>query len=124
MRFILLAITLALSSASTATPHQLRAVIIDGMNNHDWAAGTAAIRDILESTGRFSTIDVATYPNFPDFSRYNVVINNFNGGHTPPAHAGRPKSKKLSSHMSVTEAASSSFTPPTTPFSTGPNTTK
>jgi type 1 glutamine amidotransferase len=61
--------------------HKLKAVIVDGVNNHDWVAGTVAIQKILESTGRF-TVDVATYPALPDFSRYDVVINNFNGGHT------------------------------------------
>ena len=65
-----------------AAPHLWKAVIIDGVNNHDWAAGTAAIKEILESNGHFSKVDVATYPALPDFSQYNVVINNFNGGHT------------------------------------------
>ena len=63
------------------------------MNNHDWAAGTRAIRDILEGSGRF-TVDVSTFPNLPDFARYDVVVNNFNGGHTEqgtrwPAEAER-----------------------------------
>jgi type 1 glutamine amidotransferase len=44
------------------------------------AAGTRAIRSILEGSGRF-TVTVSTFPNLPDFSRYDVVINNFNGGH-------------------------------------------
>jgi type 1 glutamine amidotransferase len=60
---------------------KLSTVVIDGVNNHDWAAGTAAIKTILEGTGRF-TVDVATYPVLPAFARYDVVINNFNGGHT------------------------------------------
>lgn len=59
---------------------KLSAVIIDGVNNHDWAAGTRAIQSILEGTGRFS-VDVSTFPKLPDFSKYDVVINNFNGGH-------------------------------------------
>jgi type 1 glutamine amidotransferase len=89
MRSLLL-LVFALTAA--AQP-KLKAVVIDGVNNHDWAAGTAAIRKILESTGRF-TVDVATYPTLPDFAKYNVVINNFNGGHTAtgtrwPAEAER-----------------------------------
>jgi len=81
-------LSLFLATASTvlsllaAPPPQLKAVIIDGVNNHDWAAGTAAIKQILEQTGRFSAIDVSTYPALPDFTKYSVVINNFNGGHT------------------------------------------
>lgn len=69
--------------AQALTPnHKLSVVIVDGMNNHDWQAGTRAIQSILEATGRF-TVDVCTYPKKPDFSRYDVVVNNFNGGHTP-----------------------------------------
>lgn len=89
-----LTIPVATQPASGASRPKLKAVIIDGVNNHDWAAGTAAIKRILEDTNRFSVIDVATYPKLPDFSQYNVAINNFNGGHTTtgtrwPAEAER-----------------------------------
>ena len=90
----LVAFTFAVAACSGfAAERKLSAVIVDGVNNHDWAAGTTAIRTILEGTGRF-TVDVATYPKLPDFSRYDVVINNFNGGHTEtgtrwPAEAER-----------------------------------
>ncbi|MES1258692.1 MAG: family 16 glycoside hydrolase [Acidobacteriota bacterium] len=77
-RFFLIA--LALTSAAYGADRKLSALIIDGMNNHDWAAGTRAIRSILEGSGRF-TVDVATYPAWPGLSRYDVVIDNFNGGH-------------------------------------------
>ncbi|MEP6716203.1 MAG: hypothetical protein ABJC09_11560 [Terriglobia bacterium] len=43
---------------------KLSVLIVDGMNNHDWAAGTRAIRSILESSGRFS-VEVATWPAKP-----------------------------------------------------------
>jgi uncharacterized protein len=66
---------------AAAVDGKLSAVIVDGVNNHDWAAGTRAIRAILEGTGRF-TVDQCTWPRLPDFSRYDVVINNFNGGDT------------------------------------------
>src|SRR4051794_14320433 len=75
---VALALLLAVSAA--AADRKLTAVIIDGVNNHDWAAGTRAIQSTLEGTGRF-TVDVATYPKLPDFAKYDVVINNFNGGH-------------------------------------------
>jgi type 1 glutamine amidotransferase len=74
------AVTLACASGE-APERQFKAVIVDGVNNHDWAAGTAAIKKILEGTKRFA-VDVATFPNLPEFARYDVVINNFNGGHT------------------------------------------
>jgi type 1 glutamine amidotransferase len=64
---------------------------VDGVNNHDWATATHAITEILTATTLFS-VEVSTTPPrgaspdawnswTPDFSRYDVVINNFNGGH-------------------------------------------
>ncbi len=74
-------LTLLVCTCSFAAEPKLKAVIIDGVNNHDWASGTAAIQSILEGSGRF-TVDICTFPKLPDFSRYDVVIDNFNGGHT------------------------------------------
>ena len=79
MPFRLLLLTMSASILATGAP--LRALILDGANNHDWRAGTRAIRSILEGSGRF-TVDVSTNPAKPDFRGYDVVINNFNGGHT------------------------------------------
>src|SRR6266436_2961547 len=70
---------------------KISVLVIDGINNHDWQAGTRAIREILEGAGRFR-VDVSTTPPReapvsawdswrPAFRRYNVVISNFNGGH-------------------------------------------
>jgi type 1 glutamine amidotransferase len=72
---------------------KLSALIIDGVNNHDWQTGTAAIRTILERSGRF-TVELSTTPAAaagpaawdawrPDFTKHDVVISNFNGGHLP-----------------------------------------
>jgi len=113
---ILLAFTLAAAAGSGfAAEPKLRAVIVDGVNNHDWAAGTIAIRTILEGTGRF-TVDGATYPKLPDFSRYDVVIDNFNGGHTEtgtrwPADAERALEAYLrgGGGMVVFHAANNAF---------------
>lgn len=79
---LLVATMLSLSGAAAAAP-KLSALVIDGMNNHDWEAGTRAIQSILEGSGRF-TVTVWTWPTKPepDFRHYDVVINNFNGGHT------------------------------------------
>jgi uncharacterized protein len=65
---------------TSAADRKLKAVIVDGVNNHDWAPATAAIQSILEGTGRFN-VAVSTYPKLPDFAQYDVVIDNFNGGH-------------------------------------------
>src|SRR5437588_9888619 len=81
MKLHLVAAALLMVCTSSAADRKLTALIVDGMNNHDWAAGTRAILSILEGSGRF-TVDVSTFPAKPDFSRYDVVINNFNGGHT------------------------------------------
>jgi type 1 glutamine amidotransferase len=77
---LILASMLALSSSAAAGP-KLTALVIDGMNNHDWAAGTRAIQSTLEGSGRFN-VTISTWPAMPDFRRYDVVIDNFNGGHT------------------------------------------
>ncbi len=81
MKLRLAAIAILAVFNSSAADRKLAAVIVDGMNNHDWAAGTRAIRSILEGSGRF-TVDVCTFPAKPEFGKYDVVINNFNGGHT------------------------------------------
>ena len=71
---------------------KLAVLIVDGINNHDWRTATRELQALLIESGRF-TVDVSTTPPadapatawdawHPDFSRYRVVVNNFNGGHT------------------------------------------
>ena len=67
MRNRLLAFALAAATCGFGADRKLSAVIVDGVNNHDWAAGTSAIKTILEGTGRF-TVDIRTYPKLPEFS--------------------------------------------------------
>jgi glutathione peroxidase-family protein/type 1 glutamine amidotransferase len=65
----------------------IRVLIVDGFNNHNWQQTTKTIRSILDETKLFS-IDVSTAPSSPDaaewrtwkpqFSRYDVVIQNTN----------------------------------------------
>lgn len=75
------------SSAMAADP--LKMLIIDGQNNHDWKAMTPPMKTALEATGRFK-VEVATTPPAksdrdawkgfqPDFSKYDVVLSNYNG---------------------------------------------
>jgi len=75
------------SQASAAD--KLRLLIIDGQNNHAWQAMTPPMKADLEKSGRF-TVDVATTPPknagksewakfHPDFSKYDVVLSNYNG---------------------------------------------
>ena len=73
-----------------AAPHaqgapKLRALIIDGQNNHAWKLSTPVLKEILESSGRFQ-VDVLTSPPagadfssfHPQFANYDVVISNYN----------------------------------------------
>jgi type 1 glutamine amidotransferase len=75
--------------ASTVTFAQgapMKALIIDGQNNHDWKTTTPALKQILEETGLFA-VEVATSPPAkgdmstfkPDFAAYRVIISNYNG---------------------------------------------
>ncbi len=72
---------------------RIAVLIVDGINNHDWQTATRELRALLLKTGRF-TVEVSTSPPAdapaaaweawnPSFGRYRVVVNNFNGGHTP-----------------------------------------
>jgi uncharacterized protein len=72
-------------------PAKVRVLIVDGVNNHDWKTATHAITQILTATDLFS-VEVSTSPARgasreawdawrPGFSRFHVVVNNFNGGH-------------------------------------------
>lgn len=79
--------TIAFSETSAAEPAgQLKALIVDGQNNHNWQATTPQLKKHLEESGRF-TVDVATSPlkgedvsGFePKFSDYQVVVSNYNG---------------------------------------------
>jgi type 1 glutamine amidotransferase len=83
--------TLQASSAICAeSARKVRALIVDGQNNHDWKTTTPLLRKALESSGRF-TVDVATSPpagqdmsNFrPKFADYDVVVSNYNGRRWP-----------------------------------------
>lgn len=78
-----------ISPAPAAAADKLKLLIIDGQNNHTWQSMTPPMKAELEKTGRF-TVDVATTPpggapkedwaKFrPDFSKYNVVLSNYNG---------------------------------------------
>jgi type 1 glutamine amidotransferase len=84
-RFIwILSAVLVATAACAASP--LPALIVDGQNNHDWKKTTPVLKQLLEESGLFK-VDVVTSPpkgedfsNFnPDFSKYKVVISNYNG---------------------------------------------
>ncbi len=65
---------------------QLKALVIDGQNNHNWKGTTPHIVKALDSSGLFKTT-VATAPAKggdmaafkPKFSDFDVIISNYNG---------------------------------------------
>ena len=81
---------LAVSSPAFAAEPQLKALIVEGQNNHGvWPKTTQMMKRYLEETKLFS-VDVATTakegtdPSFkPDFSKYDVVVSNYNGADWP-----------------------------------------
>jgi len=71
------------SAALAAAP--IRALIVDGQNNHDWKHTTPVLKKILEDTGLFEVEVVTTPPKGgdfstfrPDFRRFQVVVSNYN----------------------------------------------
>jgi type 1 glutamine amidotransferase len=77
------------SGLASAAEDKIRVLIIDGQNNHNWRAMTPPMKADLERSGRF-TVDVATTPPAksppsawdafrPDFSKYDVILSNYNG---------------------------------------------
>lgn len=72
--------------AADAPPQRLRALIVDGRNNHNWKATTPLVKAALEQSGRF-VVEVATAPADkeafaafrPKFADYAVVVSNYNG---------------------------------------------
>jgi uncharacterized protein len=64
----------------------LPVLLVDGQNNHDFRATTPHLKKILEETGLFSVEIASTPPRGgdmtqfrPEFSRYPVIISNYNG---------------------------------------------
>jgi len=90
LRSLALALLLCfLASAASAEP-ALKALIVDGQNNHgNWPQTTQMMKSYLEESGLF-TVDVATTApqgtdeNFkPEFKKYDVVVSNYNGADWP-----------------------------------------
>lgn len=79
---------LAFSMMTLGGETPLKALLVDGQNNHGWQATSPLIKQALESCGRFS-VEVATVlkgkeADFkPDFSQYAVIVSNYNGAMWP-----------------------------------------
>ena len=83
-----LAIGTLMAAVAAAAP--MKALIVDGQNNHNWRETTPHLKKLLEETGLF-TVDVATTPGKkPDMSRfkpkfadYDLVVSNYTGDPWP-----------------------------------------
>ena len=82
--------SLLTTCASSEAAEKLKALIIDGQNNHEWQKTTPLLDQMLQKSGRF-VADVATTPQSgeemksfrPRFSDYDVIISNYNGDRWP-----------------------------------------
>ena len=89
-RIVLLIIACLVCSLAANGASPLKVLIIDGQNNHKWAETTPVLKQIYESSKRF-TVDVVTTPpkdednsGFkPEFSNYDVVFCNYVGDAWP-----------------------------------------
>ncbi|MGF1581479.1 MAG: ThuA domain-containing protein [Gemmataceae bacterium] len=87
-RFCTIWVALLLVGTATADQPKLKALIVDGQNNHNWRATTPVLKEYLEQTGLF-TVEVATTAGRntagfnPKFADYDVVVMNYNGPNWP-----------------------------------------
>jgi uncharacterized protein len=92
-RFALLAAAMMFLATATALGQAnptLKALIVDGQNNHkNWPQTTQMMKKYLEDTGRFKVDVATTAPQGtdasykPEFKKYAVVISNYNGAAWP-----------------------------------------
>ena len=86
-RMVALVLILFCATGCRPDARPIRVLLIDGHSNHDWRRTTALVSSILKQTGLFS-VDVSTAPCrtddpayalwCPDFSKCDVVIQNYN----------------------------------------------
>lgn len=110
-----------LASPAVGDEPKLRLLIIDGQNNHNWRDTTPIIKADLEHSCRF-TVDVATTPAakssptawesfHPDFSRYDVVLSNYNGEPWPaPVREALEAYVSGGGGLAIIHAANNAFT--------------
>ncbi len=87
-RFCIVWVACLLIGTASADEPKLKALIVDGQNNHNWEGTTPVLKQYLEQTGLF-TVEVATTSprdtgGFrPKFDDYDVVVMNYNGANWP-----------------------------------------
>lgn len=91
--FLAVGASLCLFTPAVAEDAKIPVLLIDGQNNHNWKATTPVLKDALEKSGKF-TVTVSTSPAKeaapsdweswrPEFSKYKVVMSNYNGAEWP-----------------------------------------
>jgi len=103
---------------NTYSKKPYKVLIIDGQNNHrNMTEGSAMMKGYLEETGMF-TVDITTTPKKgenmegfkPDFSKYDVVLSNYNGDEWPMVtNEAFEKFVKNGGGVVVVHAADNSF---------------
>ncbi len=83
-------LVLCVGSNAFADDPKMKALIVDGQNNHgNWPQTTQMMKKYLEETGLFSVDVATTAPKGtdesykPEFKNYNVVLSNYNGAAWP-----------------------------------------
>jgi type 1 glutamine amidotransferase len=82
----MLAVVVLSLAAAAGRAEPIKALIIDGQNNHDWKSTTPLLKKYLDETGLFA-VDVATAPGKgqnlasfkPEFGKYAAIVSNYNG---------------------------------------------
>ena len=90
--FVLPVLAAGKDATPDATAEKLRALVVDGQNNHNWRKTTPLLVAALRESGRFE-VEVATTPQDkgqwdafkPEFTKYDVVVSNYNGDLWPEA---------------------------------------
>ena len=86
----LAALGICIVTAAVAAAAPMKALIVDGQNNHNWRQTTPHLKKLLEETKLF-TVDLATTPGRgqdmsvfkPNFAAYDLVVSNYTGAAWP-----------------------------------------
>jgi uncharacterized protein len=97
--FAIAAVAFAGASLSPRAAAPIRVMLLDGANNHDWKTTSPVIRKILDEAAIFTTttvtVDNADLHTFaPDWSRYDVIVLNYNTGIAGDAPEWLPETKR------------------------------